>query len=731
MATLVLTSIGRTLGGPLGALAGTLAGSALDRAVLGPTRPRTGLAELAVQGANYGDPLQRLYGRIRAGGQLIWSTGIRPRGRSGKGEDRRAYAASFAVALSARPILGVARIWADGRLIRDAAGTLAVPGRLRIHRGLPDQAPDPLIVAAEGSAGTPAYRGLAYAVFEEMGLDEFGNRIPQLSFEVLADPAAPSLATIIGDLFASAGEAEVDIEGLADRPLTGFGVPVSASLGECLDRLGLVEPMLVAGRAAFGRVAVRAWPAATAATITRHEQGATATGRPQPPREERLGQAGRAGGTAIVYLDPARDLQPGLQRAGRRGPGPERRETLPAAMTAGEARAAAERCALEAVRERSVRHVTGPVRLAVLEPGDRIAFEDEPGTWLVRRATLSGMVVGLVLEALTETGAPSSALAEAGRPDPNPLLVQGPTRLILADLPALPWDVGEAQRIVAVAGATGEAWRRVELLVSHDDGITWTSAGLITAPAAMGVAATVLPPGPANRWDERSQVEVLLDNPEAWLQTLPRASVLSGGNLALFGDELVQFAEVRPLAPGRFRLRGLLRGRFGTEPAMLVHAAGERFVLLEPAASARIDLPMHLLGSRIRVKGVGPLDDPAAAPAQVVLWAGQALKPWAPCRIAASRLADGSVSVRWVERGPAHTAWSSAPVSNGLPFRVTIEAGGTARTHTVPDAHLVLTAAEQLAQFGAPLTDFTVSVVQLHPAAGASDAALASISLAA
>jgi hypothetical protein len=684
-----------------------------------------------VQGANYGDPLQRLYGRIRAGGQLIWSTGIRPRGRSGKGEDRRAYAASFAVALSARPILGVARIWADGRLIREAAGTLAVPGRLRIHRGLPDQAPDPLIVAAEGSAGTPAYRGLAYAVFEELGLDEFGNRIPQLSFEVLADPAAPSLATIIGDLFASADGAEVEIEGLAGRSLPGFGVPTSASLGECLDRLGLVEPMLVAGRAASGRVAVRAWPGTPTGTIARHELGAAATGQPRPIREERLGARERAGATAIVYLDTARDLQPGLQRAARRGPGRERRETLPAAMTAAEARAAAERCALESIRERSVRHLTGPVRLAALEPGDRIAFEAEPGSWLVRRATLSGMVAELVLEALTETGAPSSALAEAGRPDPNPLLVQGPTRLILADLPALPWDVGEVQRLVAVAGTTGQAWRRVELLVSHDDGITWTSAGLITAPAAMGVAETVVPPGPANRWDEHSQVEVVLDNPEAWLQPLPRGSVLAGGNLALLGDELVQFAEVHPLAPGRFRLRGLLRGRFGTEPAMIAHAAGERFVLLEPAASARIDLPMHLLGSRIRVKAVGPLDDPAAAPAETVLWAGRALRPWAPVRIAASRLADGSVRLRWVERGPAHTGWSSAPVSTGLPFRVTIEAGAIARTYTTPDAELMLTAAEQLAQFAAPLASFAVSVVQLHPAVGASDTASASFSLAA
>ena len=48
-----------------------------------------------------------------------------------------------------------------------------------------DQAPDPLIEAKEGGGDAPAYRGLAYLVFERLPLAEFGNRIPQLSFEVI------------------------------------------------------------------------------------------------------------------------------------------------------------------------------------------------------------------------------------------------------------------------------------------------------------------------------------------------------------------------------------------------------------------------------------------------------------------------------------------------------------------------------------------------------------------
>jgi hypothetical protein len=44
--------------------------------------------------------------------------------------------------------------------------------------------PDPLIESIEGQA--PAFRGLSYVVFEDLPLEAFGDRLPQLSFEVFS-----------------------------------------------------------------------------------------------------------------------------------------------------------------------------------------------------------------------------------------------------------------------------------------------------------------------------------------------------------------------------------------------------------------------------------------------------------------------------------------------------------------------------------------------------------------
>ncbi|HEY1586048.1 MAG TPA: glycoside hydrolase TIM-barrel-like domain-containing protein, partial [Polyangia bacterium] len=87
------------------------------------------------------------------------------------------YFANLAVGLCEGPIGAVQRVWADGQPL-DLSGLT-----MRSYTGDESQTADPLIVAKDGDV--PAYRGLAYVVFERLPLENFGNRIPQLSFEVL------------------------------------------------------------------------------------------------------------------------------------------------------------------------------------------------------------------------------------------------------------------------------------------------------------------------------------------------------------------------------------------------------------------------------------------------------------------------------------------------------------------------------------------------------------------
>lgn len=129
MATLVLTTVGRAIGGPIGGALGALAGQAIDgRLFRGAAREGPRLSDLSVQTSSYGTPIPKLFGTIRVAGTVIWSTDLietRTTSRGGKGQpgtNTYSYSVSFAVALSARPIRSIRRIWAEGKLLRGAAG---------------------------------------------------------------------------------------------------------------------------------------------------------------------------------------------------------------------------------------------------------------------------------------------------------------------------------------------------------------------------------------------------------------------------------------------------------------------------------------------------------------------------------------------------------------------------------------------------------------------------------
>lgn len=242
MATLLLqvagaalgTALGGPVGGAIGQALGGLAGATIDQAWLGGSGgnkivegPR--LKEVNGLAATEGAAIPRLYGRARLGGQLIWATrfeeeiklSIARTKSGGKGgraqktyETTYSYYANLAIGLCEGPIAFIRRIWADGRELD--VNTVV----MRVHHGDEAQEPDPFIVAKEvGEA--PAYRGLAYVVFERFPLADYGNRIPQFDFEVVR--AVDGLGAMIRAvaLTPGAGEFVYDIRPVSHEPEAG------------------------------------------------------------------------------------------------------------------------------------------------------------------------------------------------------------------------------------------------------------------------------------------------------------------------------------------------------------------------------------------------------------------------------------------------------------------------------------------------------------------------------
>ena len=211
-------TFGAQIGYAVGSIAGSLLFPAKGQKIEGPR-----LQDLQIQSSAEGASIAQTYGSVRVAGNVIWGKPLsehrhkeKSGGKGGGGGTTTVtytYTADFAIALCEGPIDAVRKIWADGKLIYDVSEPTAAEqaivdgggyladkvaalqaslgktvkggGALRIYTGGETQLPDPLIEADLGAGNAPAYRGISYLLFDNLALEDFGNRIPNITAEVV------------------------------------------------------------------------------------------------------------------------------------------------------------------------------------------------------------------------------------------------------------------------------------------------------------------------------------------------------------------------------------------------------------------------------------------------------------------------------------------------------------------------------------------------------------------
>jgi len=219
--------VGSFLGAPgLGAFVGATIGSLLfpyDKQQI--TGPR--LDGIQIQSSAYGQPIYKLYGTMRLAGNVIHIAPIKEtvteKEHDGAVEKTYHYFATLAIGLCEGPIDKIIRIWADSQLIASLAPskrdslritrnkgyelTTIVRGlNYRVYQGTETQTASKWLEEVDGAGNVPPYKGLAYIVFKDFPLEQFGNNIPNFTFEVSKETVetAPSIeiqdieATIFG-----------------------------------------------------------------------------------------------------------------------------------------------------------------------------------------------------------------------------------------------------------------------------------------------------------------------------------------------------------------------------------------------------------------------------------------------------------------------------------------------------------------------------------------------------
>lgn len=225
-----MSSNGQIIGTVVGAVVGWLVpgsyvalgasiGGAIGAAIDPPKIPKgygPRLSDLSMQTAAYGQPIPRVYGTITVAGNVFWiennalkeTVTVTKTASGGKGGKKKSktvtysYSVTMAVGLckvdpSKLAIKGIRRLWVGPDLYYDAgsddvptiiASNQAATG-FTFYPGSDSQDPDPRMQATLGVESTPAWRGLAYLVFEDLSLGRYGNSLAgaQIKAELIAD----------------------------------------------------------------------------------------------------------------------------------------------------------------------------------------------------------------------------------------------------------------------------------------------------------------------------------------------------------------------------------------------------------------------------------------------------------------------------------------------------------------------------------------------------------------
>jgi hypothetical protein len=230
-------------------------------------------------------------------------------------------------------------------------------------------------------------------------------------------------------------------------------------------------------------------------------------------------------------------------------------------------------------------------------------------------------------------------------------MVATATRLVAFEVP---WDglgAGDQRQVHAALSSASLGWTGAALYAVQAGALVplGTSG---TLRSVIGQTTSALAPSAAVRLDREATLDVELVSADFQLSDANPEALASGANRALVGGEVLQFCEAISLGGTAWRLRGLLRGRGGTErAAQSSHAAGTAFVLLD---GTPIFLDQSQLGAATVLAAIGLAEDePVNAP---IANRGLGQRPLTPVHPHRRASQDGGMVLQWTRR--ARGAWT-------------------------------------------------------------------------
>lgn len=338
---------------------------------------------------------------------------------------------------------------------------------------------------------------------------------------------------------------------------------------------------------------------------------------------------------------------------------------------------------------------TLPYRLSALTPCDVLHLYDDEGNFKRIRVSSGEVDTGCsYIEASLDRRSAYTSTAVGVSPPP-PLIVDppvtGPTTAAIINVPIWTND-DELGVYVAVRGVFA-GWNGANVEFSTDGGANYSDAESIDEAATIGQTLTDLLAEYSSEYLASQTLDVSLPDAPS---SVDYATLLRYFNRAAVQRvdgswEILQYQTVTTIGSGQYRLSGLVRGRYATEPAAV--ASGARFVLLDSSVKF-IQTPSFMLGSTllVRVSSIGTTPD-AATPQTFTYNVGMSQREWAPFYLEGSRDGSDNVGLSWIGRARLGTSRRPTRSKYFAGYAVEVDDGTTVTVTRTLEATFQITSA--------------------------------------
>jgi len=529
------------------------------------------------------------------------------------------------------------------------------------YTGSSTQDPDTLLITYIDD--TPSWRGLAYVVIERLCLNDFGNRIPNFTFQV-KQAATKTVASTIGDICELSGltSDDYDTSSVDAANVRGYNIRGTSSTTQALQPLMLVYDIIAQER--DGKIYFLNRANAEDFDVDSDNLAAHTFGSDAPRSITVTDEAGYdlPSEVNVQYFDPELDYQSGSQREVRHDVSTTNvlNVNTSLVMAASDARSLAKRILWTAYANRQHVAMQLPPSQMSVQEGDTISVTANGEDWIclvekVDRGNdglLKVDTVNEVASALTFT-----STAESPADVINPVYLPGHMALLPIDIAPLR-DAEVNKPGIYYGGALYNAnspWKGAYLWVS-EDGTNYTAdAQFLNGEARIGYTEDTLGGGvEPGYWDEVNDVTVQLYH--GTLSSATHDQVLTGRNRMIINREIIGFRNATLESTRQYKLSGLLRGLRATEDFIDEHDTGEPCMLLNALSCHWLERDASLIGQSLYFKAIPRgAPDPGEVEVHELTFNAESMQCFPPCHVYAVRAATNNMFIYWTRRTRAIT----------------------------------------------------------------------------